>query len=322
MTLSFAPLEGITNRYFRCIHARFFPGADRYFAPFLAPDGQGRVKASALWELRPENNLGISLIPQILCSSPQALLGLSRELEAMGYAEINLNAGCPSGTVVPKHKGAGMLMDLQSLDRFLEEVFSRSTLRISVKSRLGLESAEEFPEILNIFNRYPLSELIVHARDRKGLYQSTPDLTAFSAALSGSRAPVCYNGNLLSPRHAEKVMSTFPSLDRFMTGRGSAANPALPRQLKGGEKLVSEELSDFLEALFSAYLSSGIGEYHSLNRMKELWYYVNHMFPGSGKEYKHIRKARSSEDYRAAVASLFSSGRFDPDAAFPGALPE
>ena len=322
MPWSFAPMEGITNSIYRRLHARLFGCVDRYYAPFLAPDGEGRVKASALDELRPERNEGISLVPQILCNRPEAFLALGRELSSMGYREINLNAGCPSGTVVPKHKGAGMLSDLESLDRFLETVFSHADFAVSVKTRLGLESAEEFDAILSVYNRYPLSELILHARDRKGFYKSTPDLAAFQRAFAASRAPVCYNGNLLSPAHFSAVQAFIPGLDRWMTGRGAVANPALPRMLQGGAPLEQAELASFLEQLFDACLLSGIGEYHSLGRMKELWYYTGHLFPGAERELKRINKARTKEDYRAAAAALFSSGKFTPDASFPGAIPE
>ncbi len=321
MNLSFAPMEGLSYCQYRRLHARFFPGVDQYCAPFLAPDGQGKVKLSALKELRPEENPGLKLIPQILCNSPEAFLSLGRELAAMGYRRVDLNAGCPSGTVVPKHKGAGMLLNLGSLDAFLNEVFSRTELSVSVKTRLGLSDAAEFAAVLELYNRYPLSELTVHARTRDGLYQSTPELEAFALAFRESRAPVRYNGNILSPAHAAGVIARFPSLERLMLGRGAMANPALFRVLKGGEKLEKEELRAFLEALFAAYLAAGIGERFSLNRMKELWYYAHWMFPGAQRELKRINKARSEEDYRDAVRLLFASGRFDPDASFPGAMP-
>ena len=309
MSWSFAPMEGITNSIFRRLHAAAFGCVDRYYAPFLAPDGEGRVKSSALEDLRPERNEGITLVPQILCNRPEAFLALGRELSSMGYREINLNAGCPSGTVVPKHKGAGMLSDLESLDRFLDTVFSRADFAVSVKTRLGLESPEEFDAILSVYNRYPISELIIHARDRKGLYQSTPDLAAFQRAFAASRAPVCYNGNLLSPAHLAAVQASVPALDRRMLGRGAVANPALPRVLQGGRTLEKPEFEDFLARLLDACLLSGIGEYHSLGRMKELWYYTGHLFPGAQRELKRINKARTSEDYRAAVSSLFSNSR-------------
>lgn len=322
MNLSFAPMEGLSYATFRRLHAGFFSGVDQYCAPFLAPDGQGKVKASALKDLQPELNADLRLIPQILCNSAGAFLSLSRELAAMGYQQVDLNAGCPSGTVVPKHKGAGMLLDLKSLDAFLEEVFSHTVLSVSVKTRLGLSDPEEFPALLEIYNRYPLAELTVHARTRDGLYQSTPDLSAFALAFRESKAPVRYNGNLLSPAHTEKVTASLPGLERLMLGRGAMANPALFRMLHGGEKLEQEELRAFLDALFAAYLDSGIGEHFSLNRMKELWYYVHHMFPGGDREWRRINKARTREDYSAALRDMFASGRFDPDAAFPGAIPK
>lgn len=321
MILSFAPMEGITSCIYRSVHAACFSGADRTCAPFLAPDGSGKVKLSALRDLLPENNPQGLPLPQILCNGADAFLALSRELAAMGYVEINLNAGCPSGTVVPKHKGAGLLLDPTSLDQMLAEIFSRCTLKISVKTRLGVESAEEFPALLEIYNRYPLAELIVHARDRKGMYRSTPDLDAFSAAMLRSRAPVCYNGNVLDRRSYHVVMSTFPALDRVMLGRGAVANPALFRVLRGGASLEVDELRDFLDRLCAASREAGLQEHHILGRLKEVWYYVNHMFPGADRELKRLNKARTLEDYRAAVTGLFASGRFDPAASFPGALP-
>ena len=320
MHFSFAPMEGVTSCVYRRIHRQFFTGVDRYCAPFLAPDGSGKVKLSALRDLTPERNPQGLPLPQILCNSSEAFLALSRELDAMGYEEINLNAGCPSGTVVPKHKGAGMLLDLRSLDNFLADVFSRCPLRVSVKSRLGVESTSEFPAILDIFNKYPLAELILHARDRAGMYKSRPDLPAFGAALSASRANVCYNGNILGPDTYNTVMSTFPALDRMMIGRGAVANPALFRQLKGGTILDAAELRAFLEALCAALMDDGLQERFVLGRMKEVWYYVNYMFPGSTREMKALNKAASLSDYRAAMGAVFASGFFDPHAAFPGML--
>ena len=321
MIFSFAPMEGITTSLYRRTHARFFPGVDRYYAPFLAPDGSGRVKASALRELAPEQNTDLDLVPQILCNRAEAFLSLGRELAAMGYREVNLNAGCPSGTVVPKHKGAGMLLDLRSLEEFLDQVFSHTEMQVSIKTRLGLEKPEEFPAILELLNRYPFCELILHARVREGMYRSTPDLGAFAASSFASRAPVCYNGNLLAPAHLEKVMSTVPVLDRVMLGRGAVANPALFRQLRGGKKLEAQELFAFLDALEAGLVEKPLGERHILGCLKEIWYYVNHMFPGADRELKRINKARSLEEYRSALQILAAAGRFDPDGAFPGELP-
>ena len=321
MDLSFAPMEGITSCIYRRVHARCFPGADRYFAPFLAPDGAGQVKRSALRELLPEENEGIELVPQILCSRPEPFLGLAGELAELGYGEVDLNMGCPSGTVVPKHKGAGMLLDLEGLERSLDTIFARCPLRVSVKVRLGLESAAEFPRICALLGRYPLSELIVHARDRRGMYRSTPDLGAVRDALPEIRAPLCYNGNVLDAASYRLVCESLPGLERIMIGRGAVADPALFRVLRGGPALSAEELQAFLDALLEAFLGASLQERHILGRLKELWYYMGCMFPGAERELKRLNKAQDLIAYRAAVAALFAFSRFDSGARFPGALP-
>ena len=318
MLLDFAPMEGVTGCLYRQVHAACFPGAARYWAPFIAPDGAGRFRAAALRDILPENNRDITLVPQLLCNTAEAFLAVSRELGAMGYRELNLNAGCPSGTVVPKHKGAGMLADLQSLDAFLDEVFSRCELRVSVKTRLGLASTAEFPAILEVYNRYPLCELVVHARDRAGMYKSPVDLPAFAAAFPVSRAPLRYNGNVVDRASYEKVMSTIPGLERMMIGRGAAADPALFRLLSGGAPLEAAELRDFLDRLLAAFLNAGLGEHFALSRLKELWYYLIWKFPGAQRQVKAINKARTLGDYRAAVQALFASGLYDEGAAFHG----
>ena len=318
MKLYFAPMEGVTSCLYRRVHARMFPGIDRYYAPFLAPDSSGNCRTRELWELLPENNPERELIPQILCARPDAFLAVAERLQAMGYRQVNLNAGCPSGTVVPKHKGAGMLADPAALDAFLDQVFSRCPLEVSVKTRLGLESTAEFETLLPIYNRYPLSELIIHARDRAGMYKSAPDRAAFARAFRDSRCPVCYNGNLFTPADLETVQSQNPGLERFMLGRGAAADPALPRRLRGGAPLSPAELREFLEQLRLEMLAAGISERHCLARLKELWYYLIALFPDSRRGAKPINKAQTLTDYRQAVEALFREGCFDPEAVFRG----
>lgn len=317
MYLEFAPMEGVTSCIYRRTHARFFPGADRYYAPFIAPDGTGKIKASALRDVLPENNGGVDLVPQILCSSAGAFLTVAEELSKLGYTEVNLNAGCPSATVVPKHKGAGMLAEPDALDAFLYEVFAHSPVKVSVKTRLGLKSAEEFPALMELYRRYPLSRLIIHARHREGYYKSDPDLAAFAAAFEGGADfPICYNGDIFSAADARRVMDGAPGLENLMPGRGAAANPALFRVLRGGAALDKAELQEFHGALLDGMREAGISEHHILARMKELWFYMLHMFPGAAREAKALNKSRSMADYISAVNALFSGGYFDSNAVF------
>ena len=315
MELSFAPMEGITYSSYRRLHAEMFPGVDRYYAPFIAPDSTGRFRAGSLRDVLPENNAGLRLVPQLLCNAAAPFLAVAKELEALGYEEVNLNLGCPSGTVVAKHKGAGMLGDPAALDACLAEIFAGCPLRVSVKTRLGLHSAAEFPALVEVYRKYPLSRLIVHVRDREGMYRSAPDREAFAAVLDCS-FPVEYNGNLFTGADLDALRERFPMLDAAMLGRGAVTNPALFRQLRGGEALRTEELRAFHDRLVETYLADGLAPAFTVSRMKELWFYQRCLFPQGDRALKTILKARTLPDYRAAVAVLFAQVPLDPTVGF------
>jgi len=318
MKMYFAPMEGVTGYIYRQVHSSFFPGADEYWAPFIAPDSTGKFKAGSMREVLPENNIGIKLIPQVLANNPEAFLAVAKELEEMGYDEINLNAGCPSGTVFAKHKGAGMLTDPNSLDEFLDAVFSACSIKISVKTRLGAEKEEEFDNILRIYGKYPFSRVIVHTRCRSGMYKSPTSPATFAPALEIFRERACYNGNITDTASFISLTEMYPELDKLMLGRGAVTNPALIRRLKGGAPLEKTEFKDFHDVLVDRTLAFGLCESFTVGRMKELWFYMSYMFEGCEKQIKAINKARHLDDYNSAVNSLFANCIFDAERNFKG----
>lgn len=318
MTVMFAPMEGITLSAFRKVHTALFPGTDAWMAPFIAPDGKGGFREKNLRELLPDNNTGIRLIPQLLVNRAEPFLITAARLREIGYDHVNLNTGCPSATVFSKHKGAGMLADPPALDRFLEEVFSGTDMKISIKTRMGVNSTREFPALMEVFRKYPLRMLIVHARHREGFYASPPDREGFLAGMENAPFPVCYNGNIFSPADLEELRQLAPALEQVMVGRGAVADPSLIRQLKGGERLRPEELLRFHDLLLETLLENGLSPDHALSHMKELWYYMIHMFSRSMKLYKQLNKTRRLPEYRDAVKALFESGYFDGNRGFSG----
>ena len=308
MEFSFAPMEGITFAGFRKLHHELFGGAAEYYTPFIAPDSNGSFKHRYLKELT--DDAGVRTVPQLLVNRAEAFNATAEKLCDLGFREINLNAGCPSGTVFSKHKGAGMLSDLGSLDRTLDGIYAqaeRQGYRVSIKTRMGVHSTGEFLAILEIYNRYPVAKLIVHARCRDAFYEGEPDVAGFAEAMKLCRCPLVYNGNICSVGDLERLLEKVPGVESVMLGRGAVTNPALFRELQGGEPLNMQERKAFHDCLAELWLQSGLEPRFAVERMKTLWAYWQAAFPDRKKELKTLFKARSLEDYRMAVRVLFET---------------
>ena len=261
MKFYLAPMEGVTGYIYRnAYHAHFRP-MDKYFTPFLAPKHNGGFSHREINDILPEHNEGMDTVPQLLTGNSEDFLRAARELKEYGYKEVNLNLGCPSGTVAAKGKGAGFLRDPEGLELFLEQVcegMERLGLELSVKTRLGIEEPEEFDRLLSIYNRFPLKELIIHPRVLKDFYKYTPRMEAFRNAFANSAAPVCYNGDIVDRESYERLTAAYPALDAVMIGRGLLADPFLIETLSGQagterRRTQIERLSAFHQQILEGY---------------------------------------------------------------------
>ncbi len=309
MILSLAPMEGVTGRVFRSAHASCFGKLERYYTPFLTPPrlGHGFVGRGRK-EVDPAANEGLNVIPQLLTKNADEFVWAARLLGDMGYAEVNLNLGCPSGTVVSKGKGSGFLRNLDELEAFLDEIFERSPLPVSVKTRLGITSDEEYAWVLELYRRYPLAELIVHPRVREDAYGGVPRQAAYGKTLASCDFPVAYNGDIFSAGDLEALVAAYPATRHVMVGRGLLANPALVREIGGGARLTANELRKFHDVLYAAYLEDIGG--NAVFRMKEWWGYAKCAFANPMAVQRRVRKTRKAEDYEAAVAAAFANEPF------------
>ena len=311
-----APMEGVTDSIYRSVHSRIFVPFDRYYTPFLSPTRDQRITARQLRELDPARNAGLDVVPQLLVNDPELFLWAAEVFRDMGYREVNLNLGCPSGTVVKKKKGSGLLGQRALLERLLDGIFEKSPLPVSIKTRLGLQAEAEFGPILELFNRYPICELIVHPRVQKDQYRGEVRMEAFQAALSRSRAPVCCNGNLFAPADVQAVKRVCPELCSVMLGRGAVANPGLAGYLKTGQWANAEQMRALHDALYAEYGRVMPGFKPTVFRMREFWAFWACMFASPEKPLKRIRKAASFADYESGVRALFGQCEFLPDGAY------
>lgn len=305
MKYYFAPMEGITGYIYRNSYNKFFDNIDKYFTPFIVPNNSRSLKTKELRDILPENNEGINIIPQILTNDSEGFIFTAQKLKRLGYDEINLNLGCPSGTVVAKNRGSGFLAKRDELDKFLEEIFKIDDMKISIKTRIGKESPEEFYELIKIYNKYPMEELIIHPRTRSDFYGNKPNLEVFKDALNLSTNTICYNGDIFTKEDNDKLIETFPKVDKIMIGRGILANPGLMGEIKDGTFVDKKVLKDFHDEIFNNYRELFNEDRNAIFRMKELWGYMIHIFSDNKKYAKKIKKAQKLDAYNDAVSSLF-----------------
>ena len=328
-------MEGVTTWIYRAAYHRHFAPAVRYFTPFIAPNMNKGLNTRERNDVLPEHNEGQALIPQILTNRADYFLTTCRDLAELGYDEVNLNLGCPSGTVVSKGKGSGFLANPEELERFLDVIFETCPLKISIKTRVGRTDEAEWPRLLELYRRYPCTELIIHPRIQKEFYKGTPHLDVFADILKESRNPVVYNGDLFTVEKVKEFREKFPTVGTVMIGRGLIRNPALAEmilqeeteactdRLENGVRIFEADgqlqtqgnrnkgdilprIREFHDALFEHYRETMSGDRNLLFRMKDLWSYMLAEVLDSEKLAKKIRKSQHVPEYLAAVEEVFA----------------
>lgn len=296
-----APLEGITTYVYRNAYHKYFRKMDKYFTPFIVPHKDKKFNTRELKELSPEHNQGLNVVPQLLTNNAENFLKTAKDIVQMGYDEINLNLGCPSRTVVTKKKGAGFLEYPEELDRFLDEIYGNANFKISVKTRIGKDSPDEFYQLLEIYNKYPIEELTIHPRIQTDYYQNTPNLDMFKVAYEESKNPICYNGDIRTTDDLTSLTQQFPDLKHVMIGRGIIRNPGLLTHLD------KETLLSFHNMILEEYIKISSGERNVLFKMKELWFYMLNLFKDAEKIGKKIKKTERLKEYEAIINMLFTA---------------
>ena len=298
MKYYFAPLEGITGFVLRNAYNEVFGGIDKFFTPFVAPNMGAKFSPKEKRDIDPANNKVENLVPQILANDVTVFSETAKALFNLGYKEINLNLGCPSGTVVSKNRGSGFLSLPDELDRFLDGIFTDIPYDISIKTRLGNDDLKVWPKLIEIYNKYPLKELIIHPRLRTDMYKASPRMDEFMYAVENSKHELCYNGDLFSYEDVEKVASDFPSVNSMMLGRGLLMHPGFINNANS-----KETRKAFHNAVYEGYKAIIPDEKNLLVKMKELWFYLSKDFPDGDDRFKAIKKAKNLTEYRSLMVS-------------------
>lgn len=305
-----APIQGITDSSFRNIYCSIFGDIDCCMAPFVSAVAEGKVSRKLFRDILPENNIKNKVIPQILGNSAESIVGTANAIKELGYEEINLNLGCPYPMVTKKNRGAGLLRDTDNLDRLLDDIFSQINIRLSIKTRIGFESTDEIIKLMDVYNRYPMSELIVHPRVASQMYSGRANIDAFIKVVGLCRQKLVYNGDICSRSFFYDLQKKLPGIDRWMIGRAAISNPFLPEMIRHNTPIpenANERFFRFHDELYMAYSEKFHGPAHLLDRMKGFWRYFCISIKGGSDISKKINKLKTEKHYIETLDDLKKS---------------
>jgi tRNA-dihydrouridine synthase len=306
-TLYIAPFQGVTTDVFLDVYSRFFPGIDKMFTAFFSSVQNSKRLSDKVHKLELNKINNIKVVPQILSKESAEIVRFASICKDYGYDEINWNLGCPFKRVAMKKRGSGLLPYPDEVNEILKEVFEKTDIKLSVKCRLGYFSSSEIFDLLPVFNKYDIYELIVHARIGKQLYSGTVDTVTFGKIYGNTKAKLCYNGDIFSKEDFLNFENRFPALNTWMVGRGLLSNPFLPAEIKNINPQTNkrETLRRFVDELYYRYRKETNDGLQSINKMKELWSYLSQSFDNPPRVFGIIKKTKTFDQYEDAVKRVF-----------------
>lgn len=322
-TLSLGPFQGITDAPFRNVFKKHFSGIDKFYTPFFTGIQKEHAKNLQVEEIDPAYNDVETLTPQILSTDAEEILRFASQCKELGYKEINLNMGCPFPRVANKKRGCGLLPYPEKIEAMLNSVFERIDLNFSIKCRLGYFDPDEIVPVIDILNQYPLSELIIHPRIGKQLYKGEADVKRFAELIPLIKAPLVYNGDIVSVDSFHHIKEQVQPVNQFMLGRGVLANPFLAESCRDASNASennaeafdaslrdkTERLHTYMVDLYEDRLRHAGGSPKVLGRMKELWSYLMYSFEEPQDIWRKIKKINALKEYEESVETVFREHR-------------
>ncbi len=249
--LLLAPMEDVSDPPFRALCKTH--GADVVYTEFISSEGLIRDAAKSVQKLdiyEKERPVGIQIFGANLDSMLQAV----EIVEKSSPDIIDINFGCPVKKVVCKGAGAGILKDIPLMVKLSAEMVKRSTLPITVKTRLGWDhDSIKIVEVAERLQDVGIAAISIHGRTRAQMYKGDADWTPIAGVKNNPRMhiPVFGNGDVNSPERAKEMRDVY-GLDGAMIGRASIGNPwffnEVKHYLKTGTTLLPPSLHDRVAA--------------------------------------------------------------------------
>ena len=313
MNIYLAPLHGITYYHFRNCFYKHFQGIDCAIAPFIAAQPKDKLNPKKFPDLFPENNKGHrSVIPQIMGNKPNDIKETVLVLhETFGYPQFNWNIGCPVNNIVRKQRGCGIMPFADLIEKTVNEVCGKTSVRFSLKMRLGLKSHEEGWAILPRLAPYPIDFLCIHPRLGIQQYEGNVDLDVFELFYQTTNHKIVYSGDIHNVDSYMKLQKRFPKIEDWMLGRGILQNPFLAETLRATpiqKTPTPQRFIDFYNE-YAEILCMLKGEKIALSSLKELWHYFAVFWKLDTMELQQLLRINDYQKFNETTSFIFSQNK-------------
>lgn len=301
-----APLQGYTEAEYRLAWSSFFTGIDIAVSPFVPLSESLIFRAKHLRDVMPDKNLKMPVIPQVLGNEPGKFIRLSQRLADLGYETVNWNLGCPKPAVARKQRGSGILPFPEKIRSILDKIIPHLPVSLSIKTRLGYQSPGEFYELVTVYNDYPLESLMIHPRIGTQMYEGSLHLGILDQTINSIRRPIVFSGDIVTQADFELISNRYPSISRWMLGRGVLVNPFLPEiLLKGTDHLSGEIIRtrqyNFMDELYCEIKDKFQRERTILNKVKDYWSYFSRWYDGDVEIFTHLSRLNTLNEFIPAA---------------------
>ncbi len=290
----FAPLQSYSTLAYHHAFNSLVGGIEKFFTPFYRKNKQGIFE----YEKHLIANSKINIIPQVLTNNGNDLVEFANDMFKRGFHEINLNIGCPFPLVANRHLGSGLLPFSEEIEKMMDTFYQvQLPVLLSIKCRLGWEDSMEILSALQVFEQYPISELILHPRLGIQKYKGTPDWEYFSKIINIWNGDIIGNGDITTHEELKRKREQFNKVKGWMIGRGILANPVLTTNNDTTKDGLKQTLIKLREGVYNKLLEFEYSNEQILNQLKNFWEYPLKNFEGGERIFRKLKKVGKLEDF-------------------------
>ncbi|MAQ21644.1 MAG: tRNA dihydrouridine synthase DusB [Flammeovirgaceae bacterium] len=229
--LLLAPMEDVSDPPFRSVCK--VNGADLMYTEFISSEGLIRDAEKSIQKLDiydSERPIGIQIFGDNIESMKKAA-SISEEAKP---EILDINYGCPVKKVACRGAGAGILLDLDKMQKMTAEIVKQVNIPVTVKTRLGWDdNSIKIVEVAKRLQDVGIQALTIHGRTRKQMYKGEANWDYIAQVKNDPNItiPIFGNGDINSPEKAKEYKEKY-GVDGIMIGRAAIGNPWVFNQIK------------------------------------------------------------------------------------------